>query len=108
MTRAGVRVSFAIRAKKDLLRIGEYTIHTWGEAQAVRYLGSLEKCAEMLAGNPALGRKCDWICSGLFRFEQVRHVIFYRKKRSGIHIVRILPRSMLPEEHLREGDDSES
>jgi toxin ParE1/3/4 len=108
MTRAGGGVSFSIRAKEDLLGIGDYTVRTWSEAQAVRYLGSLEECVEMLARNPALGRKCDWIRSGLLLFEKERHVIFYRKKRNGILIVRILHQSMLPEERLREGEDSES
>jgi toxin ParE1/3/4 len=103
-----VKTSFSLRAKEDLLGIGDYTVRTWSEAQAVRYLGSLEKCAEMLARNPALGRKCDWIRSGLFRFEKERHVIFYRKKRNGILVVRILHQSMLPEERLRDDEDPES
>jgi toxin ParE1/3/4 len=48
-------------AQADLLSIGTYTLQTWGAAQAERYLDGLEQCAKMLAGNPLLGRRCDWI-----------------------------------------------
>jgi plasmid stabilization system protein ParE len=39
-------------AKADLVRIGAYTIATWGVAQAERYLDGLQQCAQMLAENP--------------------------------------------------------
>jgi toxin ParE1/3/4 len=85
-------------AKSDLLSIGAYTLQTWGAAQAERYLDSLERCAKLLAGNPSLGRPCDWIRPGLCRFEKGRHVLFYRREADGILISRILHQSMFPEE----------
>jgi toxin ParE1/3/4 len=91
-------VRFSGRAKADLLNIGAYTLETWGAAQAERYLDSLEKCAKLLACNPSLGRSCEWIRPGLFRFEKDRHVIFYRKHEEGILVSRILHQSMLPED----------
>jgi len=92
-----VRVSG--RAKADLLNIGRYTLQTWGEGQAARYLKSMEECITSLARNPGLGRPCDWIRPGLHRFEQERHVIFYRREKRGILVLRILHRSMLPDKH---------
>ena len=89
---------FSRRAKADLLSIGAYTIQTWGTAQAERYLDSLQGCAKMLARNPALGRRCDWIRPGLRRFEKGRHVFFYREEGDGILVSRILHRGMLPEQ----------
>jgi len=77
-------VSFSRSAKADLLSIGAYTLQTWGAAQAERYIGSLEACAKLLAGNPALGRPCGWIRPGLYRFEKGRHVFFYRWQEDGI------------------------
>lgn len=87
-------------AKADLLNIGAYTIEGWGRAQAERYLDDLELCLKLLTANPSLGRQCEWIRPGLCRFEKGRHVVFYRHKRHGIHISRILHRSMLPEQEL--------
>ena len=86
-------------AKADLLRIGAYTLETWGAAQAERYLHELEQSAKMLAGNPLLGRACDWIRPGLRRFEKGRHVVFYRQAEDGVLVSRILHQSMLPELH---------
>jgi toxin ParE1/3/4 len=91
-------VSLSRSAKADLLSIGAYTRKTWGVAQAERYLNSLEYCAKLLAGNPSLGRRCEWIRPGLHRFENGRHVLFYRQQEDGILISRILHQSMLPEE----------
>ena len=50
---------FSRRAEADLLSIGDYTLRTWGDDQTTRYLGELEACCQLLADNPALGRRCD-------------------------------------------------
>jgi toxin ParE1/3/4 len=80
-----------------LLSIGDYTIRTWGEAQAVRYLNALEASCQTLAGNPALGCACDNIRPSLRRMEHGRHVVFYRQVAGGILVSRILHQRMLPE-----------
>ena len=92
---AGFRLSRS--AEADLLGIGLYTLRTWGEAQAVRYLSQLELCCKRLAGNPGLGRRCDQVRPGLRRMEHVKHVVFYRETPGGVLISRILHQSMLPE-----------
>jgi toxin ParE1/3/4 len=99
------RFRFSRRAEADLLSIGAYTLRTWGEDQAVRYIGDLEACCEMLAANPAIGRTCDHVRPGLRRMETGRHVVFYREDANGISISRILHHRMLPEKHL--ADDEE-
>jgi toxin ParE1/3/4 len=93
---------FSRSAKSDLLKIGAYTLQTWGAAQAKRYLDSLEHCAKLLAGNPSLGRPCDWIRPGLCRLETGRHLLFYRREADCILLVRILHQSMLPEQQTFE------
>jgi toxin ParE1/3/4 len=97
---------FSRRAEDDLLSIGEYTLRTWDEDQAARYLTDLEACCLMLATNPALGRSCDDIRPGLRRMERGRHVVFYREDASGILISRILHQRMLPEQQAI-GDEDE-
>jgi toxin ParE1/3/4 len=101
-------LSFSRKAKADLLNIGTYTLESWGTAQAERYLDGLEQCAKMLAANPLLGRPCNWIRSGLYRFEKGRHVLFYRRLKDGIFILRILHQSMLPEHQTFEDDAPEA
>jgi toxin ParE1/3/4 len=98
-------VKFSRRATADLLRIGSYTLKTWGPAQAARYLDGLEKSTGMLARNPGLGRTCDWIRPGLHRFEHERHVIFYRRIKRGIRVIRILHQRMLPGRHRFEDEN---
>ncbi|MDE0854590.1 MAG: type II toxin-antitoxin system RelE/ParE family toxin [Nevskia sp.] len=97
-------VRFSRRAEADLLVIGNYTLRTWGRDQAIRYLDELEACCLQLAEHPGLGRVCDEIRLGLQRFEQGRHVVFYRQEVGGILVSRILDQRMLPRRH-RLGDD---
>jgi toxin ParE1/3/4 len=90
---------FSRLAERDLLSIGEYTMRTWGNAQADRYLGDLEECCGLLAVSPELGSLCDHIRPGLRYIEKGRHAIFYRWDSSGVYVVRILHQHMLPERH---------
>jgi toxin ParE1/3/4 len=87
-------------AADDLLSIGQYTVSTWGKAQAARYIDELEVCCQRLAENPSLGRGCDEIRPGLRRLEHAKHVVFYRRESGGVLISRILHQRMLPGDHL--------
>ena len=98
---------FSRRAEADLLSIGDYTLRTWGKAQAARYLGELEVCCQTLSDNPALGRLCPEIRPGLRRLEHGKHVVFYRQERGGILVSRSLHQRMLPELHSIEDQDDE-
>jgi toxin ParE1/3/4 len=97
---------FSRLALSDLLSIGSYTLRTWGEAQAFRYLDELEACCQQLADNPASGRSCDDVSSGLYRREQGKHVIFFRRESGGILVSRILHERMLPERHAFADEDN--
>ena len=96
------RFRFSHRAEADLFNIGLYTFRTWGEIQTDRYIRQLEDCCQLLADNPALGRKCDEIRPGLRRMKQGKYIVFYREKSGGI--CRILHQSMLPEKQAIEDD----
>jgi toxin ParE1/3/4 len=98
---------FSRRAEADLLRIAQYTLRTWGKAQAARYLSELERCCETLANNSALGRLCEDVRPGLHRLEHGKHVVFYRRETEGILVVRILHQRMLPERHAIEDQDEQ-
>lgn len=96
---------FSRRAEADLLSIGDYTLQKWGSDQAAQYLSELEACCQILANNPAMGRPCDDVRPGLRRHEHAEHVVFYRQKRGGILISRILHRRMLPDRHAIDDED---
>lgn len=99
---------FSRRAEADLLSIADYTLRTWVKAQAARYIGELEVCCQMLAGNPALGRLCEDVRPGLRRLEHGKHVVFYRQEeRGGILVSRILHQRMLPDRHAIDDQDNE-
>ena len=93
---------FSRRAETDLLGIATYTLETWGEEQAARYVSDLETCCLKLAENPALGQACDYIRSRLRRMVQGKHVVFYREEPDGILVSRILHQRMLPERYVIE------
>jgi toxin ParE1/3/4 len=81
------------------MEIGTYTLQTWGEDQAIRYIDDVEASCQQLADNPNLGRACDHIRPGLRRMEYGRHVIFYRADDAVVLVSRILHQRMLPEKH---------
>lgn len=88
-----------------MLSIGEYTLRTWGPAQTVKYIDTLELPCKRLASAPGSGRPCDDIRPGLYRSEVRRHVIFCRRVADDIVVVRILHQQMLPRLHsFSEGD----
>lgn len=93
---------FSRLARLDLIGIGDFTLDHWGADQAIGYLDSLERCFELLAANPEMGRKCDRLRKGYRRMEHEKHVVFYRNDDAGILIVRILHQRVLPENRAME------
>ena len=87
---------FGPKGASDLAEVFDYTVDTWGERQAEKYIGELSQCFQLLADSPRMGRACDLISPGIRRFEQGRHVIFYRPEKGDILIARILHQSRLP------------
>ncbi len=91
-------------ARIDLIKIADYTVDTWGEEQAYRYLDGLEACFHRLVHTPHMGRPCDRVRRGYRRIEHGRHVVFYRVGGDGVFISRVLHEGMLPSGHLIEDE----
>ena len=93
---------FRLRPKAiaDLDSIWNYTVETWGEDQAERYLRMINDCFKTIAEDPERGRPCDKIREGYLKIRTGRHTIFFRKERSGVDIVRVLHQSMDIDTHL--------
>ena len=88
------------RAKADLDGIWDFTVRKWGEQQAEDYIRLLVGAMETVAENPRRGRACDEVRKGYRRYLAGSHIIFFRKIKAGIEVVRILHGSMDFEQHL--------
>ena len=94
------RYKYTKRAQHALIKIYKDTIRRWGGGQADKYEAGIKNAVELLADNPELGRGCDEIRKGLHRHEHERHIIFYRKRKADISIVRIIYDGMDIKRHL--------
>lgn len=83
-------------ARQDIDEIASYTRRTWSLQQTDRYLSQLEDGFQLLAQNRTIGRPCKEIDPELRRFEVGKHVVYFRLRRDGIRIVRILHQQMIP------------
>ena len=90
---------FSQLAEADLLNISAYTLRTWGQEQASKYLEELEACCQRLTLDPELGSSCHEVRPGLRRVKQGKHLVFFRRDPDGIVISRILHERMLPGLH---------
>ena len=88
------------KAVSDLDSIWNYTIETWGEDQAERYLRMINDGFSQIAENPGRSRECSDIREGYSKYRVGRHLIFYRQESYGVDIVRILHQSMDFDRHL--------
>lgn len=96
------RYDFTAQAERDLENITDYTVATWGAAQAEKYIAGLENLAQELANNPKVGVRCEHLANGLLSFPFTSHVLYYVEQAHGITIIRVLHKHMLPERHIEE------
>lgn len=87
-------------ARTDLDEIWTHSVGQWSEAQAERYVRAIQSTIEVVVDNPGLGRACDDIRPGYFKILSGSHVIFYKRTRTKIDIVRILHQRMDIGRHL--------
>ena len=77
-------------ADNDIEEIYEYGKFHFGTTQAIQYLVGLNNHFESIANNPHIGKDRGEIRDGLFSFPYNSHIIFYRKLKSYVRIVRVL------------------
>ena len=88
------------RAEADLGEIWDFTVKTWGEEQAEDYIRSLASAIEAVAQNPRRGRPCNEVRKGYRQYLAGSHIIFFRKIKGGIDVIRILHGRMKFDQHL--------
>ncbi|MBX7113555.1 MAG: type II toxin-antitoxin system RelE/ParE family toxin [Myxococcaceae bacterium] len=95
-----MKVHYTKRAESDLHDIAVYTLIRWGPEQWQKYSSLLQvACEEIIPRNLRYAQSVPER-PGLCRWQCEQHVIFFRKVKAGIEIVRILHERMLPMGHL--------
>ena len=87
------------KAKKDLEEIWLYTYKKWGEAQADKYVSEIDESFKD-ASQGLVGKSCDHILPEYHRYTIGKHVVYFRKIKTKIDIVRILHQKMNEDLHL--------
>lgn len=88
------------KAVEDLENIYTYSVTEFGFAKADSYIYQLENCFENLALSPEIAKKYDDVRLNLRAYNIGSHVIFFKKVKTGIVIIRILHQSMDYQCHL--------
>ena len=92
-------------ARKELINIIGYTVDTWGQSQALKYVDGLEILAQRLAETPELGKHRAGIFSKrkILSFPYEKHILYYAVISNGISIIRILHESMNINKQFKKG-----
>ncbi|MBD0777304.1 type II toxin-antitoxin system RelE/ParE family toxin [Maribacter sp. ANRC-HE7] len=77
-------------AVADINEIFEFGEYKFSNAQSIKYLIDLEEHFEKLSDNPDIGGERNDIKKGLYSLPYISHIIFYRKLKGKLRIVRIL------------------
>ncbi len=85
---------FKPKAIDDIENIDNYTLETFGKAQADKYYNLLFSAFKKLDIQPSIGTDYSSICENLEGYRMESHVIFYTRKAEDIEIIRILHKSM--------------
>lgn len=92
-------------ARKELINIIGYTVDTWGQSQALKYVDGLEVLAQRLAETPELGKhRADiFLKRKILFFPYEKHILYYAVIPNGISIIRILHESMNVKKQFKKG-----
>jgi toxin ParE1/3/4 len=88
-------------AEADIIDIWLYTFDKWGEAQADRYLKTLDIQMTKSLSHPLLSQSRDPLRLGYRSIQIERRLVFYRVSEvEEIEVIRVLHVSLEPELHL--------
>ncbi|TBR42807.1 type II toxin-antitoxin system RelE/ParE family toxin [Marinomonas agarivorans] len=88
-------------AQSHLCNIKNYTIENFSESQWHNYRERLLTAFQLLADNPAVGRRCDELYQNGFYFPIGKHTAYFTKEDDFILVVAVLGQSPLPQNHLK-------
>lgn len=79
-------------AKEDLIRIHQYGVRKFGEAQADHYFNQFFDCFELIAERPLAFETIEFIKPGYRRCVCGVDSIFYRVEKDNVEIMAIIGR----------------
>ena len=77
-----------------------YGLGEFGLEKTENYIRNIEAAFKNVANTPGISRKCDHIRSKLLAWNVESHVIFFKKTKTGIAIIRVLHKSRDYMRHL--------
>jgi toxin ParE1/3/4 len=83
------KIERSSQAQSDLVDIWLYIAND-SPAAADKFLDQIDSICELLSASPVLGRSREELGRNLRSFPVGDYLIFYRPKRSGIVVVRVL------------------
>lgn len=100
------KVTLSVKAEEDITNTILFGLERFGTTQTVLFKDGLDIKLKMLANNPQLGAKADFVRQGYRRSVYEGYGIFYTQQDNGIRVVRILNRQNITED-LFLGDGQE-
>ena len=96
-----VKFRFRSAAVKDLEGIWEYTYRKWSKDQADRYHGLIINEIEYVAENLTVGKDMGHVKEGYLVTYVKSHMIFFKRQKGIVHIIRILHQKMDIESNIK-------
>jgi len=100
MSLPDVPVILSPQAEEDFADILQYTLETWGEAQAYAYRDVLDKALPTIQQHPQIGHGHPELSAAHWIFPAGRHLIIYRASAAAVYVSRILHERMDIGRHL--------
>jgi toxin ParE1/3/4 len=100
MSHPDIPLILSPQAEDDFTDILQYTLETWGEAQALAYRAVLDKALLAIRHNPRIGHVRPELSAAHRIFFAGRHLIVYRVGETAVYVSRILHERMDIGRHL--------
>ena len=88
-------------AVKDLEGIWEYTFRKWSKDQADRYHGLIIDEIVYVSENKTVGKEMSHVKEGYLVSYVKSHMIFFKRRKGIVHVIRILHQKMDIESNLK-------
>ncbi|MGJ8664599.1 MAG: type II toxin-antitoxin system RelE/ParE family toxin [Marinicella sp.] len=88
------------KAYDDLTNIYQYSLKEFGQAKATEYIRLLDKTFHKLANDCNLGTDYSEIRPELLAYLAISHIVFFKRSKQDITVLRILHQSMDFKLHL--------
>ena len=97
------KLKYSIRAAavRDLEGIWEYTFRKWSKDQADRYHGLITSEINYVADNKTVGKDMSHVKEGYLVSYVKSHMIFFKRQKGIVHVIRILHQKMDIESNLK-------